>query len=158
MTVISPNVEVPLAEELRATTARVIRYLAGNEGHDEGALGEGEGETVIVPVFDVEVRPHRYLVTIRLPGFSVEEITVALSSNQVVIYGRHQTFSAASVESKRSLPALTFSKVFRLPNWIDMESCEATLSDGILQVAFLRTSQHGLRYVPIKSVVGEGGA
>lgn len=132
-----------------SVTEHVIRCLAESDGFDEPVLSRDEDEHVIAPVFDVEVRPHRYLITMRLPKFRFDEVAVAVMGNEVLIYGKHAPDAADGANASPE----SFSKSFRLPNWIDLNSADAAIHDGMLRVAFLRTVQPGLRYVPVR----EGG-
>lgn len=141
--------EFALPTQPTSVTEHVIRYLASSDGFDEPVLVRDEDEDVIQPVFDVEVRPHRYLVTVRLPKFRLDDVAVAVMGNEVLIYGKR----ASSAEDGVPACHQSFSKRFRLPNWIDLNSADAAIHDGMLRVSFLRTVQPGLRYVPVR----EGG-
>lgn len=141
--------EFALPTEPTSVTEQAICHLAGSDGFDDPILSRDEDEHVIQPVFDVEVRPHRYLITMRLPKFRCDEVAVAVMGNEVLVYGKH----APDAAGEGNASAESFSKSFRLPNWIDLNSADATIHEGMLRVAFLRTVQPGLRYVPVREGV-----
>ncbi len=147
-------VQFPAPEEPLSLTEHAIRHLAGSDGFEELPVVSVE-ERSFSPLFGVEVRPHRYLITVRLPDFRHDEVAVAITGSEVLIYGRH---TVADGDSNGPPSARSFSKTFRLPHWIDLGSSEAVFHDGVLEVGFSRTVQQGLRFVDVKLGTGHEGS
>ncbi len=88
------------------------------------------------PAVDVVDKEKAYEITAEVPGMGADNIEVKLANGNLVIKGEkkesHEESKADSYLSERRYGS--FERTFRLPEGVDPEKIEATLSSGVLSV------------------------
>jgi|TARA_B110000908_G_C10188476_1_gene419238 HSP20 family protein len=77
-----------------------------------------------------EYKTHKDALMVSLPGFSKKDIDLEIKGQLLTI----------SADSKENSFAKAFSKQFRFPEEIDMDSIGATMKDGILTLSFKQSN------------------
>jgi HSP20 family protein len=104
-----------------------------------------------VPRFDVHETAGEIVLRADLPGIKQENLEITLTANQLRIAGKRE--AVKHEESEHSYLAEreygTFERVFTLPEGIDSEKLQATMSDGVLSVVVPKKPQAQPRQIPI---------
>jgi HSP20 family protein len=87
------------------------------------------------PAINVVEDADNFHVEAELPGFSIEDLDISLTDNQLTISGE-RTFSvpAGSEVLRRERPTGKFTRVLRVAADLDAQRVSAKLKDGILTV------------------------
>ncbi|MBN1501290.1 MAG: Hsp20/alpha crystallin family protein [Spirochaetes bacterium] len=85
-----------------------------------------------------------------MPGVSVEDITIELVDNSVVIKGERKSLNEKTdfVRNERNFGC--FNKSVRLPYEVDRDNIKAVLKDGILTVELLKSEAAKPKKIEIK--------
>ncbi len=94
----------------------------------------------------------RYFIEAELPGFRMEDLEVSVLGDEVTIKG-HRTFAepADAAYLCRERRAGTFTRSFTLPNPMQAEQVEASLTDGVLLITLPKTPAVQPRKIAVKS-------
>jgi len=108
-------------------------------------------EPSFAPRFDVHETAGEIVLRADLPGIKQENLEITLTANQLRIAGKRE--AVKHEESEHSYLAEreygTFERVFTLPEGIDSEKLQATMSDGVLSVVVPKKPQAQPRQIPI---------
>lgn len=78
-----------------------------------------------------------YAIEIAIAGFSKDEISIQIKENQLIVSGNHANIDNSEIEYlHRGLAARNFEQVFALTEYLTVD--EASISDGLLKITFLR--------------------
>ncbi|MBI5164430.1 MAG: Hsp20 family protein [Magnetospirillum sp.] len=96
-------------------------------------------------------------ITLAVAGFSMDDLTVALEDNQLVVRGRQGEDGEGRVFLHRGIAARQFQRSFVLAEGIEVSG--ATLDNGLLHVDLVRpTPEPRVRTIPIQgAAAGRGG-
>lgn len=108
-------------------------------------------EQNFAPRFDVHETVSELVFRADLPGIKQENLEITLTANQLRIAGRRE--AAKHEENERSYLAEreygAFERVFTLPESIDSEKLQATMTDGVLSVVVPKKPEAQPRQIPI---------
>jgi HSP20 family protein len=92
------------------------------------------------PSLDIEQDEHRYEISLELPGVSLEDVSVDVQGDQLVIEGSKTEGSGDKqrdkLQSKRRYGS--FRQVLALPEDVDKDNISASFSSGVLTVSIPR--------------------
>jgi HSP20 family protein len=112
-------------------------------------------EQSFAPRFDVHETAGELVFRADLPGIKQENLQITLTAHQRRIAGRRE--QAKHEESERSYLAEreygAFERVFTLPESIDTEKLQATMTDGVLSVVVPKKPETQPRQIPITVAV-----
>ncbi len=88
-------------------------------------------------------------ITLAVAGFSMDDLTVALEDNQLVIRGRQNEDDAGRIFIHRGIAARQFQRAFVLAEGIEVKG--AALDNGLLHVDLVRElPEPRIRSIPIQ--------
>lgn len=100
---------------------------------DRVAKSQGEG----YPPYNIEqIGENGLRITLAVAGFSMEDLTVGLEDNQLIIRGRQIEDDPTRVFLHRGIAARQFQRAFVLAEGIEVRA--ATLDNGLLHVDLYR--------------------
>jgi HSP20 family molecular chaperone IbpA len=128
--------------------------------HFERALDRvAKGSTDGYPPYNIEqTGPDRLRITLAVAGFTMDDLSVEIEDNQLVVRGR-QTDDQDRVYLHRGIAARQFQRAFVLADGILVDG--ASLDSGLLHIDLRRpVPETKIRKVEIKAPPGEasGGA
>lgn len=116
-----------------------------------GASYEGRRAGVF-PLANLTEDANGFYIRAELPGVTAEDLDIQATGNNVTISGERKF--DAEVENaryhRREREAGKFSRVVSLPDPIDFENVEATLTDGILTVSVPKAEAAKPRQITVK--------
>jgi len=93
-------------------------------------------------------------ITVAVAGFSLEDLTVALEDNQLIIRGKHREDDDQRVFLHRGIGTRQFQRCFVLAEGIEVDN--ATFDNGLLHVNLVRPqNQPKMRTIAINSAEPE---
>ena len=84
----------------------------------------------------------RYQITLSLPGFAPEEVTVTAEQNMLAVEGR-KAARGAHPYLYQGIPTRPFRRVFNLAEFVEVKG--ATLKDGLLKVDLVRNVPEAMK-------------
>jgi HSP20 family protein len=126
----------------------VFTYLSAIEAKD------GFGEREYSPLVDIFETREAFVVEIELPGFLIEDLSLSICCNMLVVEGikREEPRSpeASFICLERHFGR--FCRAVEIPPAVDVGSVSAKYEKGVLLVAFakLRDKSTVIRYIPIE--------
>ncbi len=105
-----------------------------------------ERDLCFVPQSDMKETEASYEVHVAVPGFAVNEISVAVEPNQLTISGQSKKQTEDNRDGKTLLSEFSSKEMFRrffLNNPIQADKVRANLDDGILQIYLPKATQLG---------------
>lgn len=102
------------------------------------------------PPYNIEqVGENGLCITLAVAGFSMDNLTVSLEDNQLVIRGRHDDDDTGRVFIHRGIAARQFQRSFVLAEGIEVRG--AGLDNGLLHIELKRTVPEArVRSIPIQ--------
>jgi HSP20 family protein len=95
---------------------------------------------------DVEDREQELVLTVELPGFDPDEVSVDCTENVLTIRGEHrESHEEGGYRAERG-----FHRQIAVPSGCDLEKIQATFRSGLLRIRLPRTEQRGRR-IPIST-------
>lgn len=101
------------------------------------------------PPFNIElIEPNRFVVTLAVAGFTLEDIAITLEDRQLVIRGQQADPGEDRVFLHRGIATRQFRRVFALAEGVEVSG--AHLDNGLLQVTLERREPETIvRNIPI---------
>jgi len=101
------------------------------------------------PPFNIElVEPNRFVVTLAVAGFALEDIAITLEDRQLVIRGQQSDPAEDRVFLHRGIATRQFRRVFALADGVEVSG--ARLDNGLLEVTLERREPETIvRTIPI---------
>ena len=92
------------------------------------------------PAVNIVETDHGFTLEVAAPGFNKEDFSIKVEKNLLTISGKKETKQEENspVYRRREFAFTQFERSFRLPETIDTDSVNATLNNGILQVALAK--------------------
>ena len=90
-----------------------------------------------VPAVDIHEEENRFVLIADVPGVSRENIDISLDDGVLVVKGERsaEQDSASAGLRRRERVHGTFQRQFTLPDTVDAEHINATVKDGVLEIA-----------------------
>ena len=101
------------------------------------------------PPFNIElVEPNRFVVTLAVAGFALDDIAITLEDRQLVIRGQQSDPAEDRVFLHRGIATRQFRRVFALADGVEVSG--ARLDNGLLEVSLERREPETVvRTIPI---------
>ncbi|MBI4183480.1 MAG: Hsp20 family protein [Proteobacteria bacterium] len=102
------------------------------------------------PPYNIEqVGEHGLRISLAVAGFAMDDLTVTVEDNQLVVRGRHKDDAAGRVYLYRGIAARQFQRSFVLAEGIEVVG--AALDNGLLHIDLVRpTPEPKTRTIPIE--------
>ena len=90
-----------------------------------------------VPAVDIREEDNRFVLTADVPGVSRENIDITLEDGVLTIRGERSARQESEAEGYRRRERVqgTFLRQFTLPDTVNAEQINATVKDGVLEIA-----------------------
>lgn len=113
------------------------------------------------PAFGVSTRPfpsinawedeHAIFVEAELPGFSIENLNISITGNELTISGvRPEATPSGATFYRRERPSGTFSRTLRIATDVDASKVGASLTNGVLTVTLPKAEAVKPRKIEVK--------
>jgi len=101
------------------------------------------------PPFNIElIEPTRYVITLAVAGFGLEDITLTLEDRQLVVRGQQSEPDPDRVYLHRGIATRQFRRVFALAEGVEVSG--ARMENGLLEIALERREPETVvRSIPI---------
>jgi HSP20 family protein len=116
-----------------------------------GGGAGGQQAPVWVPVADIEETDDAYVLELDLPGVSKDDVNIELRDNEVRITGEIKQRERTGVLRRQTRRLGQFEFMIALPDDIDPEKVDATLSDGVLTVRLGKAAASQPRRIEVKA-------
>ena len=118
--------------------------------HDQIGQFVGTDAPGWTPPVDLYETPGEYVLTAELPGLSREEIEIQAEENRVVVRGERAAARVPCEQYHRVERGHgRFSRMFTLPDAIDVDAVSADLADGVLTITLPKAAATGPRRVDV---------
>jgi HSP20 family protein len=103
------------------------------------------------PHFDVRETKESFIFKADLPGVKKEDIKVELTGNRLQISGRREEEKEAKEDTYYTYERNygSFSRMFTLPEGVDVEHIKTDLADGVLSLVIPKRVEAQARQIPI---------
>src|SRR5512140_2610197 len=121
----------------------------GNRGRED------EAAAAWAPPVDIAETPEALSFTVELPGFKQEDLALRVENGVLTLEGERK-FEAETNERNYHRVERAYGKFvrgFTLPSNVDTEKIQATLTNGVLQIALPKKDEAKSKMIPI----GVGG-
>ena len=112
----------------------------------------GELPSAFIPGIDVRETKDAYVVTADLPGFKEQDVSVQVSGNRVTLSGERKAEKLEETDTWYLCERTqgNFSRAFTLPDDADMDSAQAELREGVLNLRVPRSGENKPRTIPVQ--------
>lgn len=117
---------------------------------DRVSKTQGEG----YPPYNIEqIGENGLRITLAVAGFSMDDLSVGLEDNQLIVRGRQVEDESGRIFLHRGIAARQFQRAFVLAEGIEV--CAATLDNGLLHVDLVRPRpEPRVKSIPIQGATG----
>jgi HSP20 family protein len=145
---LAPERWEPLSE-LEQMTERMRRMLEQTfGGFGWPSTAEAGGWS---PLVDIEEADDAYVVEADLPGVKREDVSIELVGNELTITGEVKERERKGALRKQARRTGRFAYRVGLPDQVDADRIEASLTDGVLTVRVPKSERAQRRKIEIKS-------
>jgi len=102
------------------------------------------------PPVDIEEQDDAYVIDAELPGVKREDVNIEVVGSELSITGEIKERERKGVLRRRTRRVGRFEYRVRLPEQVDPESVEASLSEGILTVRVPKSQRAERRRIEVK--------
>jgi HSP20 family protein len=102
------------------------------------------------PPVDIEEQDDAYVIEAELPGVKREDVNIEVVGSELSITGEIKERERKGVLRRRTRRVGRFEYRVRLPEQVDPESVEASLSEGILTVRVPKSQRAERRRIEVK--------
>ncbi len=137
-------------QELEQVTERMRRMLDetfGGFGRWPSLLQETAGWS---PLVDVEEQDDAYVLEAELPGVKRDDVDIELVGNELAITGELKEKERSGVLRRRTRRMGRFDYRVTLPEQVDAEQIDASLSEGVLTVRVPKSQRAHRKKVAIR--------
>ena len=108
-------------------------------------------EAVWQPSFDVRETKESFIFKADLPGVKKEDVKVELTGNRLSITGKREEEKEAKEDTYYTYERNygSFSRMFTLPEGVDVEHIKTELADGVLSLVIPKRAEAQARQIPI---------
>jgi HSP20 family protein len=109
------------------------------------------GQDTFVPLADVEETDDAYVIDVELPGLKKKDINVEIDGRRIVVSGERKEEKRAGLLRRQTRAWGQFRYELVLPDDVDDENVQATMSDGVLHLRVpKRTVSQQRRQIEVK--------
>ena len=146
------------------TTSKLDRMFTLNRALDRMLVHAAEGASRFwVPALDVAENGEAYLVAAELPGVRSEDVDISFEQNVLTIRGtKHPAWEPKEGQEHRVYTAErmagSFERAIRLPEFVDGDRIDASLTDGVLLITIPKSPSAQPRKIQLRAnsgVLGE---
>jgi HSP20 family protein len=137
-------------QELEQVTERMRRMLEetfGGFGRWPSLLPETAGWS---PLVDIEEHDDAYMLEAELPGVRREDVDIELVGNELAITGEMKEKEHTGTVRRRMRRTGRFDYRVTLPEQVDADKIEASLSEGVLKVRVPKSARAQRKRIAIK--------
>jgi HSP20 family protein len=88
---------------------------------------------------------------LEVPGLSEKDFEITLNQNVLTVRGERKLENGKQEQlAWTERPYGTFARSFNLPNTVDVNSINATYTNGVLQIVFARRAEAKPKQIPVK--------
>jgi HSP20 family protein len=134
--------------ELEQMSERMRRMLEQTFGGlDWPSLGDAVGWS---PLVDIDEEDDAYVVEAELPGVRREDVNIELVGNELTISGEVKEREHKGVVRRRSRRTGRFDYRVKLPDQIEAEKIDASMTEGVLTIRVAKSERAHHRKIEIK--------
>jgi len=117
----------------------------------EDSFLPSEGQKLrLDPKFELHEEEKSYLLKADLPGVKKEDVKVEINEGYLTISGeRNRTHKAEGKTHIEETSYGSFQRVFKLPNEIDQEGVEASMTHGVLELHLPKSNKAQAKLINI---------
>lgn len=115
-------------------------------------LGKGtESLASWYPTTDIFETKDDYVLKLEVPGLSKEDVNIEFCNNTLTIKGEKKEEKEVKKENYHRIESYcgSFSRLFNLPQNVDVKKINATMKDGILELRIAKAEQKKATAIPI---------
>jgi HSP20 family protein len=114
------------------------------------------GEGQYAPMFDVREEKDVFIFKADVPGFKQEDVEISVTGNRLTISGKRDEETANEAGSYYCRERLygSFSRSFTLPDSVNADQIEASMTDGVLMLRVPKTAEAQPKRIAVKSTNG----
>lgn len=106
---------------------------------------------VAAPAFNMWADEDGAVLTSELPGVQLENLEITVSGKQVTVAGERKEEAQEGRFVRRERGSASFQRNFSLPFAVDAGKVEATLANGVLEIALPRAENDKPRKIAIRA-------
>lgn len=108
-----------------------------NESSQIGIFGKGS-----FPKTNIKTENNKLVFEMAIVGFDRQDMKVEVIDGEYLLVSgaKHFTDKKDTVYHLRELKYSSFSRVFKLPNYVDVQKVTSSFSNGLLQIVFEKRS------------------
>ena len=116
-----------------------------------GGWDGGENLRQWLPATDVSETPEAVTLRLEVPGLTRDQIKIAVENNVLTVRGEKTQETSSENESFRRTERSfgSFERSFSLPAYVDSDSVQASLQDGVLSITLPRREETKAREIQI---------
>jgi HSP20 family protein len=126
---------------------RMLEESFGSFGRWPSLLQEGAGWS---PFVDLEEHDDSYVLEAELPGVRRDDVDIELIGNDLTITGELKEKERTGIVRRRTRRTGRFEYRVTLPEQVDAEQIEASLSEGVLTVRVPKSERAQRKKIEIK--------
>lgn len=125
-----------LSDSIARRAYELFEGRGRSEGHDLEDWLRAETELLRPTQLEIVEENDRLILSAEVPGFSAEEINVAVEPNRVLLHGRREVITEENSGSTdlRECSSEEFCRSLGLSDEVDPANATATLKDGVLKL------------------------
>jgi HSP20 family protein len=134
-------------EELERMRKDMSQRIDQSTGRTLSATSAG-----IFPLINVTEDKDHYFIRAELPGLMAEELSIAVSGNNLTISGERKIPSEGDNVRyhRREREAGSFNRIVALPRDVEVDNVEAGLVDGVLTVTIPKAEEARPKQITVK--------
>lgn len=107
--------------------------------------------TAFVPRAEVFENDHQVALKIEVPGLSEKDFEISLKEHVLTVRGERKLENGVKQENLTwtERPYGTFIRIFNLPQTVDVNTINATYTNGILQIVFAKREAAKPKQIPV---------
>lgn len=143
------------------TDVAVLQNRLNSIFHDF-ARPASEGETLtagnFVPAVDVYEDAQKLVLKLEVPGIAKEDLDIRVEGKTLTVKGERKFESEEKEENFRRIERRygSFVRSFTLPGTVDVESVEATSTDGVLSISLAKKPEAKPKQIEVKVASAAG--
>lgn len=144
--------------KIRERAHELFKTKGAYDGGDLEDWLRAERDLFFVPQSELKESEASYELRMAVPGFAVNDISIAVESNQLIIHGQTKKHTEDRKDGAILVSEFSSKELFRrffLNNPVQLDKVRATLEDGILQIQLPKSTQEadktGIKRVDVAS-------
>ena len=133
-----------LQAQIRERAAQIFRARQPWEGDQLSDWLQAERE--VLGQIEIELREleHRYELHATVEGFDADDLDITVNQRHIAVRGIQEERTLDEISELPQLVQISFLKVLALPGPVELERCEATLTDDKLLIVLPKASDGAL--------------